>query len=112
MSATTLKPQKPQTRKRETETATERLEVRLPRKDKLKVVRAAKSFGESMTAFVMHAVWREIERRERAQEMIQLSRRDQQIFVRALLSPPEVNAALLKAARAYSEGVRSGRVGT
>jgi len=49
--------------------------VRLPRKDKLKVVRAAKSFGESMTAFVMHAVWREIERRERAQEMIQLSRR-------------------------------------
>src|SRR5688572_28711483 len=112
MSAATLKPQKSQAPKRETETATERLEVRLPRKDKLKVLRAAKSFGESMTAFVRHAVWREIERREQAQEMIRLSRRDQQAFVRALLSPPEVNAGLLKAARAYSEGVRSGRVGT
>jgi uncharacterized protein (DUF1778 family) len=112
MSATTLKPKKPHARKREIETATERLEVRLPRKDKLKVVRAAKSFGESMTAFVMHAVWREIERRERAQEIIQLSRRDQQAFVRALLSPPHLSEALLKAARAYREGIRTGQLGT
>ena len=112
MSVATLKPAKPAAPSRAIETATERLEVRLAPKDKLKVLRAARSFGESMTAFVMHAIWREIERREQAQETIRLSRRDQQAFVRALLAPTELNADLLKAARAYSAGVRSGRVGS
>jgi uncharacterized protein (DUF1778 family) len=112
MSATAARPHKSQRRKPANETATERLEVRLPRKDKQRVVRAARSWGESLTSFVMNAVRSEIERRERTQEVIQLSKRDQQLFVRAVLSPPKLNEALERAARAYSEGFRTGELVT
>ncbi len=102
-SSTQLAKTKPRVRRRGDETAVERIEMRVAPRDKEKVVRAAKKYGESATSFLMQAALHEIERRERESELQKLSTRDQQTFVQALLGPAKVNKTLLAAARRYRD---------
>lgn len=94
---------KPRARRRVEEAAVERIEMRVAPKDKQKVIRAARKYGESATSFLMQAALHEIERREREHEIQKLSTRDQQTFVQALLGPTRVNKALLAAAQRYRD---------
>lgn len=103
MGKTTTKPKTPQTRRRGSEAAIERIEMRVAAADKKKVVLAAKKYGESASSFLMQAAFREIERREREQNALKLSARDQRAFVHALLAPAQVNESLVAAAREYCD---------
>ena len=84
----------------------ERLEARISREQKQLFQRAATLTGRSLTEFVVSSLQEAATRTIQEQELITLSRDDQQIFVRALLSPPAPNQKLRRAAQAYK-----GRVG-
>jgi len=77
--------------------ATARLEARIPADLHAQLKRAAEVQGRSLTEFVVSAV-REASRAvlEDA-EVLRLSRADQQAFAEALLSPPTVAPALVRA---------------
>lgn len=85
---------------------TERLEARIPADLKEQFVRAADLQGQTLTDFVVSTVTEAARRVIREQEVLQLSRRDQEEFARQLLEPPRANAKLRAAARAYRRQIR------
>ncbi|MBM3277307.1 MAG: DUF1778 domain-containing protein [Candidatus Handelsmanbacteria bacterium] len=79
----------------------ERLEARISREQKQLIQRAATLTGRSLTEFVVSSLQEAASRTIHEHELITLSRADQEVFVRALLSPPGPNQKLRRAAQAY-----------
>jgi uncharacterized protein (DUF1778 family) len=79
----------------------ERLEARISREQKQLFQRAATLTGRSLTEFVVSSLQEVATRTIQEQALITLNRGDQEVFVRALLSPPAPNQKLRRAAQAY-----------
>ncbi len=80
---------------------TDRLEARIPGDVKATLVRAAALRGQSLSDFVVSSAAGEAMRVIREHEVLELSERDQAMFVEALLNPPAPSPALVEAARRY-----------
>lgn len=79
-----------------------RLEARVTAEQKDLFQQAASLLGRSLTDFMVSALQEIAKRTILEHEVIQLSLRDQKLFVQAILNPPEPNANLLKAAKRHS----------
>ncbi len=79
----------------------ERLEARISREQKQLFQRAATLAGRSLTDFVVNSLQEAAMRTIQEHQLISLSRGDQEVFARALLSPPAPNKKLRGAAQAY-----------
>jgi len=86
---------------------TERLEARITPELKERFSRAAALEGKTLTEFMLDHLDRAAQRTLEASQAWELSRRDQEALVDALLSPPDPNAALREAARRYQGRARS-----
>jgi uncharacterized protein (DUF1778 family) len=84
---------------------TARLEARVTEEQKELFAKAATLLGRSLSDFVVTCVYEIATRTVREHEVMTLSARDREIFVSALLNPPEPGARLRKAARRYKEHV-------
>jgi len=82
---------------------TERLEARVNREQKELFVRAAQLSGVSLTSFVVSNLTDIAKRIVSEHEVLQLTKRDREAFVDALLNPPEPNKKLREAARYYTK---------
>jgi len=78
-----------------------RLEVRVSAAQKSLLQHAAALSGRTLSEFVVTSAQDAARRVIAEHESIQLSREEQQAFVQALLQPPEPNARLKRAAKAY-----------
>jgi len=79
----------------------ERLEARIPADIKALFSRAAALRGQSLTDFVLAATLRAANRVVREQEILRLTREDQELFARGIVDPPAPCAELKQAARWY-----------
>lgn len=79
----------------------ERVEARVTLEQKQLFERAAALEGRSLTDFVVTSAQSAATDTIARHELLQLSTRDQTIFVRALLKPPVPNKALREAAAKY-----------
>ena len=88
---------------------TERLEARITNDQKVLFKRAASLRGVTLTDFVVSSVHEAAVKTLEATHLIDFSRRDQQVFVDALLKPEPPNGKLREAARRQrlAEGSRS-----
>ena len=84
----------------------ERLEARINRSQKTLFQRAARLEGRSLSDFVVAATLEAAARTIQRDEILQLSTTDRDVFVRALLNPPEPVPALREAARRYKKLTR------
>lgn len=75
----------------------ERLEARISTEQKRLFKEAAALRGVTLTDFVVSSVHEAALRTLEARRVIELSQTDQQTFVKALLEPPQPNAALRRA---------------
>ena len=82
-----------------------RLDARITADEKKMFERAAALTGRSMTGFVVSSLIETARRVIREHETMQLSARDSEAVVAALLDPPEPNAVLAQAARDYADNV-------
>ena len=82
---------------------TARLEARISIELHAMLKRASQAQGRTMTDFVIGAVQRAIEQ----SEVVRLSMADQEVFAKALLSPPQANAALERAFARRSKLLRT-----
>ena len=80
-----------------------RIEARVSPKQKRLFERAAELEGVTLTDFAITSMQRAAASIVQEYRTIELSERDQRAFVDALMNPPEPNAALRAAARAYSK---------
>ena len=78
---------------------TERLEARITNDQKALFKRAASLRGVTLTDFVVSSVHEAAVKTLEATHVIEFSRRDQQVFVDALLRPEPPNRKLREAAR-------------
>jgi len=78
-----------------------RLEVRVSAAQKSLLQHAAALSGRTLSEFVVTSAQDAARRVIAEHESIRLSREEQQAFVQALLQPPEPNARLKRAAKAY-----------
>jgi uncharacterized protein (DUF1778 family) len=78
-----------------------RLEVRVSAAQKSLLQHAAALSGRTLSEFVVTSAQDAACRVIAEHESIRLSREEQQTFVQALLQPPEPNARLKRAAKAY-----------
>jgi len=83
-------------------TALARIEARVTAKQKRLFEKAAKLAGVTLTDFMISSMQRAAAQTIQEQSLLQLTERDQQAFIKALLNPPEPNQALRKAARDYA----------
>jgi uncharacterized protein (DUF1778 family) len=81
----------------------ERLEARLTPDLKELLLRAAALEGRSLSDFVVDAAATAARNLIQEYEIIRLSRRDQEAFVKAMMNPPKANRKLKEAARWYLE---------
>ncbi len=79
----------------------ERVEARVTNDQKKLLERAAALEGRSLTDFVVTSAQNAAAEAIARHELLQLSPRDQTVFVRALLKPPAPNKALREAAARY-----------
>jgi len=86
---------------------TERLEARVSSETKELIAQAAALEGRSLTDFVVDAAAESARRVIAANAAIELTARDQTAFAQSLLDPPQANARLVLAARAYKAMVES-----
>jgi uncharacterized protein (DUF1778 family) len=82
---------------------TARLEARITEEQKDLFLRAATLLGRSLSDFVVSCVYETATRTVRDHEVMTLSVRDREVFVRALLNPPAPGARLREAARRYKK---------
>lgn len=82
-----------------------RLDARITAQEKKMFERAAALTGRSVSGFVVSSLVETARRVIREHETMQLSPRDSEAVVAALLDPPKPNAALTQAARDYSDDV-------
>jgi uncharacterized protein (DUF1778 family) len=80
-----------------------RIEVRVGPKQKRLFERAAAIEGVTLTDFAISSMQRAAASAVQEHAKIELSERNQRTFVEALMSPPEPNAALREAAKAYKQ---------
>lgn len=80
-----------------------RLEARISPDQKLLFQKAAALEGRSLTDFVIGCIVEKAKRVIQEYEVITLSERDRELFVKALLKPGAPNTALRKAAKWYKE---------
>lgn len=85
----------------------QRLEARLGAKQKALLQHAADLKGRTLSDFVLSAAYESAARVIKEHEEIALSLRDREIFVKALLNPPEPTQALKEAVAHYKEEVKS-----
>ena len=78
-----------------------RLEARVTAEQKDLFQQAALLLGRSLTDFMVSALQEMAKRTILEHEVIQLSLRDQKLFVQSILNPPEPNVNLLKAAKRH-----------
>ncbi|MBH8554855.1 DUF1778 domain-containing protein [Nostocaceae cyanobacterium CENA357] len=83
----------------------ERLEARISKEQKEVFQRAAEIQGRTLTDFVINSVMNAAKQIIQEHEMIILSRQDQEVFVEALLNPPEPSAKLKTAAQRYKQNM-------
>jgi uncharacterized protein (DUF1778 family) len=81
----------------------ERLETRLTADQKTLIERAAALQGRTVTDFVLSSVQEAAQRAIEAHQRVELSVRDSEAFVQALLDPKPVNERLRETLRRYSE---------
>ncbi len=85
---------------------TARLDVRITEEQKNNYQYAASlSNYSSLTEFVVAAIDQFSEKVIREHEIMELTKRDREIFVEALLNPPEPNEKLRKAAEKYQKSM-------
>jgi uncharacterized protein (DUF1778 family) len=78
-----------------------RFDARLNEEQKLLIQRAADLEGRTMTDFVLHSAETAAERTIEQRAMLILTARETEVFVKAILSPPEPGRVLRRAAREY-----------
>jgi uncharacterized protein (DUF1778 family) len=78
-----------------------RIEVRVGPKQKQLFERAAAIEGVTLTDFAISSMQQAAANAMQEYARIELSERSQRTFVEALMNPPEPNAALREAAKAY-----------
>jgi uncharacterized protein (DUF1778 family) len=80
-----------------------RIEARVSPRQKRLFERAAAIEGVTLTDFAVSSMQRAATRALRQHATIELSENSQRTFVEALMNPPEPNAALRAAAKAYAK---------
>lgn len=81
----------------------ERLEARVSKEQKELFQRAADIQGLTLTDFVISSMHNAAVRAIQEHEMMQLIGRDREVFLEALLNPPEPSASLRAAAQRYKQ---------
>jgi uncharacterized protein (DUF1778 family) len=81
----------------------ERLEARISKEQKELFQRAAELQGRTLTDFVISSVLDAAKRAIQEHEMMTLSVRDREVFVEALLNPPDPSNKLQAAAQRYRQ---------
>lgn len=84
---------------------TERIEARVRPADKAFIEDAASHLGMSVADFLISSARERAEEVIRRRDQIELRRRDQEMFVGALVNPPEPNAALKAAVESYAKSI-------
>lgn len=92
----------------------ERLNARITPDDQVLLAKVAGMQGVSVSTFVVQAARAKAKSVLRRRRLIRLSVRDQKALITALLSPPEPNAALMRAAASHARELerRSTSTGT
>lgn len=85
----------------------ERLEARISPDKKSLLKNAAELSGQSLTDFVVRVACEEAVRVIEKYQHIHLTVSDRDVFVNALLNPPQPSESLLKAAARYKKDVQS-----
>ncbi|MBA2653349.1 MAG: DUF1778 domain-containing protein [Tatlockia sp.] len=85
----------------------ERLEARISSAKKSVLKKAATLSGISLTDFVVNSAYEAAKRVVKEYEQLNLTEVDRQIFVQALLNPPNPSENLIKAAKRYKRDVES-----
>src|SRR5258706_5814496 len=80
-----------------------RFDARLNEEQKFLIQRAADIEGRSMTEFVLHSAEAAAERTINERATLVLTARESEVFVAAILNPPEPGVALRRAARHYKK---------
>ena len=80
-----------------------RLEARISTEEKELLKRAADLQGCSLTEFVVRSAQEAARKAIKEHQMMSLTARDTEAFVRALLKPPAPNKKLKRAAKRYNE---------
>jgi uncharacterized protein (DUF1778 family) len=80
-----------------------RIEARVSSRQKRLFERAAEIQGVTLTDFAISSMQRAATSVVEGYATIELSERNQQAFLKALMNPPEPNQALRQAAKAYSK---------
>ncbi|NDJ26006.1 DUF1778 domain-containing protein [Nostoc sp. B(2019)] len=89
----------------ERSTKAERLEARITKEQKELFQRAADIQGRTLTDFVISSVLNAAKQIIHEHEMMSLSKEDQEVFVSALLNPPEPSTKLQAAAQRYKRNI-------
>jgi uncharacterized protein (DUF1778 family) len=84
----------------------ERLEARVTREQKELIEHAAELEGRSITDFVVASAQSAARQVIQDHESLKLTARDREVFVQALLNPPQPTDKLRQAARRYKEAFR------
>jgi uncharacterized protein (DUF1778 family) len=85
----------------------ERLEARISSAKKSVLKNAATLSGISLTDFVVNSAYEAAKRVVKEYEQLNLTEVDRQIFIQALLNPPNPSGNLIKAAQRYKRDVQS-----
>lgn len=80
-----------------------RIEARVSREQKQRFEQAAELEGVTLTDFAIASMERAARQTLQEHTILTLSTRDQRAFVQALLSPPEPNQALRRAAARHAQ---------
>lgn len=83
------------------ETATERLEARVSREQKMFFQRAADLKGQTLTDFMIGSLQEAAVKTVEECSVIRLTLEDRKVFVQALMNPPAPNEVLQRAAERY-----------
>ncbi|MDF0551675.1 DUF1778 domain-containing protein [Kamptonema sp. UHCC 0994] len=84
-------------------TKTARLEARLTQEQKELLLEAAQISGFSLTEFVVASAVEAAKRTIQEQTVLKLSKNDSEVFVNALLNPPEPGEKLRESAKRYKQ---------
>ncbi len=85
----------------------ERLEARISSDKKNMLKNAADLSGRTLTDFVVNAAYEAAIRVIQAHQQLHLTTADRDVFIHALLSPPNASNNLLKAVDQYKKNVES-----
>ncbi|HSW93510.1 MAG TPA: DUF1778 domain-containing protein [Gammaproteobacteria bacterium] len=88
-------------------TGTERLETRISSDKKNLLKSAAELSGRTLTDFVVDSACKAAVQIIQEYRQLHLSLADRDVFIQALLNPPDPSANLLKAAKKYKKDVAS-----